>query len=498
MSQKNLSRRDFLQMGALTAAGATLAACGAAPTPQVVEKVVTKEVEVEKVVTKEVEKQVTVKETVVVQATAAPAEVVEITFMGWGDVAEDEGVRSAITVFQGAEPDIKVTWLHTPDNYIEKMLSMVAAGTPPDTAFVNNQTFLTYVHEKMLLDITDMLKADKVVGAPGYFIEPQETNRCTYQAKWYGIGACWTGSHVYYNADIFDKAGVKPPSNNLDEAWKWDDFLTVAKQLTVDAKGKHPGESGFDANNIDRWGVYWDVWWMHLLAAIKSNEGEFVDPKTQLLALDQPAAAEALQAIADLRLVHQVSPSAAVFDQLGMSNTQMLENGKLAMAVDGSWALSYMCKIQATLGTAVLPKLKVAATGLQSHLHSAFVGTKHPQEAWRWLRFLATEYYQLQFLRMGLWLPSQTALMTEEGLKKWIIPRKSATEGVHPAGYDLIASQYVPKCGNILYQPAGYQKASAIFTPALDAIWIGDKTAAQAMAEVVPQANDVLKQEAAS
>ena len=72
MSQKNLSRRDFLRLGALTAAGTLVAACAPTPTPEVVEKVVTKEVE--KVV----------KETVVVQATPAPEEVVEISFMGWG------------------------------------------------------------------------------------------------------------------------------------------------------------------------------------------------------------------------------------------------------------------------------------------------------------------------------------------------------------------------------------------------------------------------------
>ncbi len=492
MSQKNLSRRDFLQMGALTAAGATLAACGgAAPTPQVVEKVVTKEVE--KVVTKEVEKQVTVKETVVVQATAAPAETVEISFMGWGDVAEDEGVRSAITVFQGAEPNIKVSWLHTPDTYSEKMLAMVAAGTPPDTAFIRNQDFTTYSRSGLLLDITDMMKADQVIGAPDYFIEPQEAERATYQGKWYGIGACWTGSHIYYNADIFTKAGIEPPSNDPEKAWKWDDFVSVAKQLTVDVNGKHPGESGFDANNVDRWGVYWDTWWMELLGPIESNGGKYIDPNTGLLTLDKPETFEAIQRIADLNLVHKVAPNSAVLTQLGMSNTQMLETGKLAMAIDGSWALSWMCKIQPTLGTAVLPKINQPATGLQSHLHSAFAGSKHPEAAWRWVRFLATEYYQVQFLKMGLWLPSQTALMTEEGLKKWMTLRKSATEGVHPAGYELIVTKYVPKYGHILYQPPGYQKVEAVLNPAFDAIWIGDKTAEQALTEVVPKGNKILQ-----
>jgi multiple sugar transport system substrate-binding protein len=482
METKRLSRREFLTLAGAASGAALLAACQ----PRVVKETV--EVPVERTVEK------IVKETVVVPATPAPEETVEISFMGWGGPEEDEGVRAAIRVFEGAEPNIKVTWLHTPENYSEKMLAMVAAGTPPDTAFIRNQDYITYAHEGMLLDITDMLKADPVVGRPGYFIEPQETDRCTYNGRWYGIGSCWTGGHIYLNADIFDEAGIEPPSNDPDEAWEWDYFVEVCKELTVDANGKHPGESGFDVNNVDRWGVTWNTWWMLLLGPIESNGGKYIDPDTGLLALDQPATYEAIQRIADLTLVHQVMPHSAVLTQLGMTNTQMLETGKLAMAVDGSWALAWMCKIQPTLGTAVLPKIKRPATGLQAHLHSAFAASKHPEAAWRWVRFLATEFYQLQFLRMGLWLPSQTDLMTEEGLKRWMTARVSATEGVHPSGYELIVTEYVPKYGHILYQPPGYQQVETVTNPAFDAIWIGDKTAEQALKEVVPEGNAIFEE----
>lgn len=479
METKRISRREFLTLAGAAGGAALLAACQ----PRVVKETV--EVPVEKIV----------KETVIVPATPAPEEVVEITFMGWGATEEDEGVRSAIRVFEGAEPNIKVTWLHTPENYAEKLLAMVAAGTPPDTAFVDFTNYRTYCRDGLLLDITDMLKADPVIGAPGYFIEPQETERCTYKGRWYGIGSCWVAPHIYYNADIFEEEGIEPPSNDPDEAWDWNHFLEVCRQLTVDTKGKHPGESGFDVNSVERWGIHWPTWSIPLHAAIASNGGDWLDRNTGLLILDKPEAIEALQAIADLMLVHQVMPQSAVFEALGMSNTQMLETRKLAMAVDGSWALAWIHKIEATLGTAVLPKFKVPATDMQAHLHSAFARSKHPEAAWRWLRFLATEYYQLLFLRIGLWLPSQTALMTEEGLKRWMTLRKSPTEGVHPEGYELIVTEYVPKYGHVLYMPPGYPKADAVITPALDAIWIGDKTAEQAMKEAVPEANKVLEAE---
>jgi multiple sugar transport system substrate-binding protein len=493
MSQKKLSRRQMLKGLGLAAVGAAAAACQ--PKTVVVKETVKETVIVEGtpvVVEKEVTK--VVKETVVV--APAPEEVVEITFMGWGATEEDEGVRAAIRVFEGAEPNIKVTWLHTPDNYGEKMLAMIAAGTPPDTAFNGSGGYLTDCRDGLLLDITDMLKADSVIGREGYFIEPQETQRCTYNGRWYGIGSCWVAPHMYYNADIFEAEGIDPPSNDPAETWEWDHFVNVCRQLTVDVNGNHPGESGFDIDNVERWAVQWPTWSIPLHSAIQSNGGQWIDASTGLLAIDQPEATEALQAVADLMLVHQVMPQNTAFEALGMSNTQMLENGRMAMAIDGSWALAWIAKIEATLGTATCPMLKVPATDMQAHLHVAYKATKHPEEAWRWLRFLATEFYQLQFCKMGLWLPSQTDLMTEEGLARWMTLRVAPGEGVHPEGYDKIVTDYVPNYGKVLYMPPGYSEADSIITPALDAIWVGDKTAEQAMAEAVPDANAILQEEA--
>ena len=469
--KKNMSRRDFLKLAGVTGGASILAACQSAEP--------------------EAEQPMEEKEEEVSESPPEPEDV-EITFIGWGGTEEDEGVQASIEVFQEENPHIKVTWLHTPDNYNEKVMAMVAAGTPPDTGFITNGNYQGWAKDGLLLDITDMLKGDSVVGAADYFIEPQEAERCTRDGKWYGIGSCWVAPHIYYNADIFEEAGIEPPSNDPEEAWDWDYFLEVSKQLTIDVNGNHPGDDGFDSDNIERWAVHWPTWSIPLHAAIASNGGQWIDYNTGLVAIDQPEATEALQAIADLELVYKVAPRATALDQLGMSNTQMLETGKLAMAIDGSWALSWITKIDAPLGTAVLPKLKEPATDMQAHLHSAFSGTQYPDQAWQWVRFLATEFYQLGFLKMGLWLPSQTDLMTPEGMQKWYTDRTAPGEGVHPSGYDKIVTDFVPNYGHVLYMPPGYSEADSIITPALDAIWVGDATAADAMKAVVDDANAIL------
>jgi len=468
---KKMNRRDFLKIAGVAGAAGFLAACGP--------KALTPEAEA----------------TAAAGATAAaPAgEAVTITFTGWGGTEENDGVLAAVKYFEEQNSSIKVNWIQIPENYAEKTMAMVAAGTAPDTAFIYNTLFQGYAKDGLLMDITANLQADSVVGAKDYFIEPQETERCTRDGKWYGIGSCWVAPHIYYNADIFEKEGITPPSNNPDEAWDWPKFLEVSKQLTIDVSGKHPGDSGFDPDNIERWAIQWPTWSIPLHAAIASNGGHWLNQETGLVELDKPEATEALQKVADLMLVENVAPRGAAFQALGLTNTQMLENGKLAMAIDGSWALSWITKINAKLGTAVCPMIKTPATDMQAHIHCGFAASKYPDQSWQWLRFLATEYYQLIFLKIGLWLPSQTALMTADGRQKWYTDRKGPGDGIHPEGYDQIVTQYVPKYGHVLYMPPGYNEADQIITPALDAVWIGDQTAEEAMKAAVPEANKVLE-----
>lgn len=467
---RNISRREFIKAAGLASGAAVLAACApSAPATQA-----GKATEA---------------------ATSAPAakEAVTITFTGWGGAEEDAGVKAAVKYFQDQTPDIKVNWIQIPDNYAQKILAMIAAGTPPDDAFCDNGTYGDYVHRKLLMDITNQLQADPVLGAPNYFIEPQESNRCVVNGKWYGIGSCWVAAHLYYNNDVFKKAGITPPSNDPDKAWDWATFLDTAKKLTVDVNGKHPGESGFDKDNIKSWGVQWPQNnLVYLDAAVADNGGTYLDPKTHLLAIDSPEATEALQNVADLMLKEYVAPRGSAVTALGLTNTQMLENGTLAMALDGSWALSWITKIKADLGTAVLPRMKSLGTDMQAHIHVAMAGSKNPDAAWKWLRFLGTEYYQLQFCKTGLWLPSQTALMTPDGIKKWYTERKGPGDGVHPIGYDMIVTKFVPKYGKVLYLPPGYPEASQLITPALDKVWVGDATAADALKTVVPEANKII------
>ena len=94
-----------------------------------------------------------------------------VTFGGWGGVAEDEGVKAAIEVFQAENPDIQVVWQHTPSasEYSRVTLTNIAAGTAPDTSFIRSDDYTTLAAGGVLKDITDLVKNDPLLGTRELF-----------------------------------------------------------------------------------------------------------------------------------------------------------------------------------------------------------------------------------------------------------------------------------------------------------------------------------------
>jgi multiple sugar transport system substrate-binding protein len=416
---------------------------------------------------------------------AASNEAVTISMMGWGSILEKENVQKGLDLFQSKNPNIKVNWLHTPnDEYATKLQTMMAGGTPPDVFWGSNMA--DYVSRGVVMDITDRVKSDPVIGKADYFIEPAEQNRAIINGKWYGIGSCWVVHHLYYNADILQKAGVEPPPTDPAKAWTWDQFLTNARKLTLDSAGKHPDEAGFDKDNVQQWGVSWPTWSLPRDVMIYSNGGDAFTPDYKLHH-GEPAAIEAMQQVADLATVHHVAPLSLTLQTLNLTGIQMLASAKLAILMDGSWLLQDISKQNFKPGAGVLPKMKSAVTEAQAHMHMIHKDTKHPDEAWKLLAFLSSDDYQLGLIKAGLWLPSHTSLLTEEGIAKWLTP------GVHPDGYKQIATDYLGKAARNYFYPAGFDEANQVITSALDPVWPGKASVKDALtADVLAKAQAVL------
>jgi multiple sugar transport system substrate-binding protein len=471
MGRKAVSRRDFLQMAALAAAGMGVAACQPSPpAPVASEKGEVKTAEVKN--------------------APVSSETVTISFMGWGGPEESQAVLDLIKKFESKNPDIKINWQHTPEDFMTKLLAMIAAGTPPDSLFTDQAYYKTFCKQGLLLDIQNYLDADKELDPDTYFLQPQEDNRSGYEGRWHGIGCCWVGYNIFYNNEMFIEAGIEPPSNDPEKAWEWDYFVDVCKKFTQDSKGRTPDDAGFDSNDITQWGVSFATWLPPTIPYL--NGVPQMDPTGTKLTLDDPLAIDAYQKFADLLHKHHVAPLSQNFKDLGMSTTQMLENRKMAMSIEGSPTLASATKLKCDLGTACMPKMKQTGSIVVADVRAAMKATKYPEQAYKWVRMTADPDYQSTFLKIGLWWPNQTALMTPEGLTTWITERKAPGEGIHPKGYFDLVDKYLRKHTDAWSCPPGYSEALGVIYAGLDNIWNGSKTAELAITEMIGKANEAL------
>ena len=125
-------------------------------------------------------------------------------------------------------------------------------------------------------------------------------------------------------------------------------------------------------------------------------------------------------------------------------------------------------------------------------VRAAMKATKYPDAAYKFVRMTGDPDYQSIFLKMGLWWPNQTSLMTSAGLDSWITERTAPGKGIHPPGYKTLVDKFVRNNTKAWICPPGFQESSAVVTSGLESVWNGTETAQSAVAGFIGKANDVL------
>lgn len=347
--------------------------------------------------------------------------IVTLKFMGWeASPLETKAVKVGLEKFMKENPDIKVEYTPVPQTqYSSKLLTMLAGDAAPDVFFLGAEDYRTFQKKNVLLDLTAYFENEYSIDD---FI-PSSANIMQIDGKIFGVSSCTVSPVLFYNKDLFDKAGVPYPPSNPEKAWTWEQFVEAAKQLTKK-----------DGDKVTQYGVFGLENNYMTTAEYFSNGGSPYNNDFTKSTFNTPEVKEVLQAVLDLRVKEGVAPEASVLEKIGMRPTQMLQTGKVAMLVDGSWALQELASMNFPVGAAPLPKFKESVTHGQAHVHAASAKTKHPEEAWKLISFLSSEEYQTQLVKEGLWMPNRQSLYTDEGIKKWY------NEDVHPEGFKEMAT----------------------------------------------------------
>ncbi len=350
--------------------------------------------------------------------STAAGDVVEITYAFWGGEDEAKSTQATLDVFNSSQDAIHVTAMPIPwETYMEKLNTMATAGELPDTAIMSEAGVIQWAEQGMLLDISDMYAEGEA--------KPLDSLAFTYEGSPVAYSAANEILMMFYNKDMFDAADVAYPPNHADDAWTWDEFVDVAKQLTLDANGNTPNDAGFDKDNIVQYGCMVENLTWQLEVWCLSNGSGFYSADGSSVTINDPAAMEAIQQIADLYLVHHVAPLSTGQTDDGVPRS--LVAGTVAMTTNGAWNMG-TCLSSArdddglNYGVGVLPYMQKKVTINTGGPNVVFSQTKHPAEAMEFLKWYAKEDNNWDgLISTGIWMPTLDAYYTDEALtKKWL------------------------------------------------------------------------------
>jgi multiple sugar transport system substrate-binding protein len=173
--------------------------------------------------------------------TAWAAQQQTIKFSVW-DYSMAPEYQAAINAFEKENPQIKVDVIDiAAKEYPDKMTVMLAAGEDVDAFAVKDfASYSNYIGRNSLTPLDSFVKKDKIDlkpygGALNYVKDKGKLMVFPYRSDIYLL---------YYNKDIFDKAGIPYPSNDMT----WQQYREIAKKITR-------GEG-----NDKTWGAYFHFW----------------------------------------------------------------------------------------------------------------------------------------------------------------------------------------------------------------------------------------------
>jgi multiple sugar transport system substrate-binding protein len=436
MKEKKLSRRSFLRLGALTAAGAAVAACQ----PKTV------------VVEKEVEKEVTrvVKETVIAEAPSLE----EVEIAVWH--TEDE-FDAIIPNFQLEHPNVQINFQHYPwGEFFEKLEIAYAAGDPPDVHRQDDDEIPSFAQRGLLMPMEDhVLAAINKEDLSWGTIESTMIEGHLYVAISHTRAA-----NIWYNKDMFDAAGVDyPPTIYPSDDWTWEKFVETARALTNVDEMQY---GVADTSNPDQ-----------IVSIGRSNGGTVMSQDCSEFLMHEEAMVWAIQAMADLMLKEPVGAADVETQQAFGGGGELFYTGQAAMLMGSTRGGPLSTPVDFEWDYAGLPVIPGKEPSVVGWIECYGVPTmtQHPREATQFAVYLMQEKAQDLFAKSKSVIP-----INKKAADVWMqrIPQNRQVL--------IDAAPY----GRTLPFAIGFPKLQEIAWPMLAEVMLGQKTAQEAMVEAKP------------
>ncbi|MFB9378553.1 extracellular solute-binding protein [Kineococcus gynurae] len=148
-----------------------------------------------------------------------------------GTAQDAEARAGLLDAFRAQHPDIPVRLLAVQGQdwtqFFTKILTMVAAGTPPDVCLVATEGAQLFA-ERLAAPLDDYVRRD-AAEMQDYFsdVHPALVDAFMYRGSLFQLPIDFNAANMYYNSAALERAGLQRPADD----WSTDDFLVVAREM---------------------------------------------------------------------------------------------------------------------------------------------------------------------------------------------------------------------------------------------------------------------------
>jgi multiple sugar transport system substrate-binding protein len=320
-----------------------------------------------------------------------------VTFQIFGDPAESAAYQTLIAAFERQNSGVKVrlVTVGSQGDHMTKLATAFSAGNPPDLFLLNYRRFGQFADKGVLEALGPYLDKSKTLRVADLY--PQAVSAFTFGGRLTCLPQNISSPVVYYNKDLFRKAGLAAPKTG----WTWNDMLADAKKLTRDSDRD---------GKVDVRGIGFEPSLNRFAPFVWQAGGEVVDDlehPTSMSLLGAPAI-EALQFLTGLQNRHHVVPTHAEAESEDVESR--FAGGRLGMFIDSRRATTGLRAVKAlewdVAPLPVHPRVKKPAVMLHSDAYCMAASSKQKDAAFRFVEFAVGPTGAAIIARTGRTVPS--------------------------------------------------------------------------------------------
>ncbi len=282
--------------------------------------------------------------------------------------------------FMAQNPGVKIIFEPISEQrYFEKLKMQLAAKSEPDIFFMRDFIIDDFIKSQALLDITPYIKKDNKFNV--FDIFKILIDSYSYKNKIYGLPASFSVVVIYYNENLFEKYRIKKK-----EIFTWNDIKRIGKIISKNKK---------------LFGITFEFY--DIITLILQNNGEIFNKSGQCK-MNNRYSREAFEFLEYLVNKH-ITPSPG--DLSSENAYETFINGKSLMFVGGRWFSTIFKQKIKNFKYNVMPlfRNKKRITRLDSHGWVISSSTRHPEIAYKFLKFITSKDANQQLIEIGDSLP---------------------------------------------------------------------------------------------